>query len=301
MKPAPNSLAILLTCRQIYEEAEGLWIYRVLFNFESAEAILDKLSPLSSSTISKIRYVRVACPTLLLQPLGDEEDVYYRLVWALKLLPGLRLDRLTVLMLYSHQEAYENINGLVKHGNGWRELYFLAGNSEMLGFSRIEVYAAPPYQRQPQPYTWNKMLLERDEGDPGGSVTVYRSTQFGRVGRVLDSSKRQILEQKISSEEDPRDYGVQEDPGLMAEGEKEKELLVVAKRGPNVNILERDEPPYSDEDIRAWSGTMTWAEIRYECVDHIGRAFGDDIHGKYLPVEYDCYSNIDEFEWNPIS
>lgn len=306
-RPAPNSLAILLTCRQIFEEAKDLWIYRVLFDFTNVEAMLDKLSPLSPSTISKIRHVRVRFPTVLLEvrrTYGEdgvyhEDDVYYKLAWCLKLLPTLRLDILTFIKRSSPGRIYGIVEELIKHGDGWRELHILAGNSEMLGFPRCERFE-PPDQRKPQPSTWNKMLLKRDGKNSGGSVIVYRATQSDRVGRVLDPSKRQIFEQKLSLGEDLLDYGIQEDPALMAPGERELELLVVVKRGPKVNILVQDEPPYSDDDMRQWSGTMSWEEIRYHCIDHIPRIMDGEAR-RTTPLAYDYYSNIDGFEWNVLS
>jgi hypothetical protein len=62
LKPAPNSLAILRTCRQTYSEATNRWVGEVLFNFERAEDMLDKLDSLSPSTIASIRHLRV-CDT----------------------------------------------------------------------------------------------------------------------------------------------------------------------------------------------------------------------------------------------
>jgi hypothetical protein len=68
-----------------------------LFSFETPEDMLDKLSPLPSATLSKIRHVRTGGRPLMLLPIEDDDEVYYRLVWVLKLLPALRLDKLTVL------------------------------------------------------------------------------------------------------------------------------------------------------------------------------------------------------------
>ena len=59
MKPAPNSLAILRTCRQINLEARAFWLGRVLFNFECVESLLDKLSAQPSSIVGQIRHLRI--------------------------------------------------------------------------------------------------------------------------------------------------------------------------------------------------------------------------------------------------
>jgi hypothetical protein len=139
MKPAPNALAILRTCRQINQEAEPLWLDHVLFNFENPEDVLDKLSTLPSITLSQICHVRTSGRPLMLRPIGDEDDAYYRLVWALKLLPGLRLDKLTVLGPSSGEVAYDTLEGLIKYRNGWRELHFITPNSTML-WLRLDGY-----------------------------------------------------------------------------------------------------------------------------------------------------------------
>src|SRR2546429_1002562 len=155
MKPAPNSLAILRTCRQINQEAGALWLNHVLFNFENPEDLLDKLSTLPSTTLSQIRHVRTGGRPLMLQPIGDDDDVYYRLVWALKLLPGLRLNTLTVLGSSGGEIAYDTLEGLIKYGNGWKELHFITPNSTMLGFAKVVMFMADPYWRKPQPSTWD--------------------------------------------------------------------------------------------------------------------------------------------------
>lgn len=136
IKPAPNSLAILRTCRQIKQEAETLWLGLVLFNFERPESMLDKLSTLPLNILSEIRHVRVGGCSLLIQRMDSHEHVFYRLVSVLKLLPKLRLDKLTVLGESSGAIAYLTCEGLIKCGNGWRELNFITRNSEMLKLPR---------------------------------------------------------------------------------------------------------------------------------------------------------------------
>lgn len=41
--PTRNALAILRVCRQINQEADVLWMSRVLFNFEDGMSLLDKV------------------------------------------------------------------------------------------------------------------------------------------------------------------------------------------------------------------------------------------------------------------
>ena len=306
MRPALNSLAILRVCRQINQEAGSLWLGEILFNFEQVEDLLDKFSTLPSSTLSQIRNVRTGGRPLVLQPIGDHDEVYYRLAWALKqLLPVMSLDNLTVLESSSGVIAYDTLGGLIKHGNGWRELHFITANSRMLGFAKAGMFMTDPYRRKPQPSTWNDILLRRDGANSGASVTVYRSTQSYSPGTVLDPRTRQIFEQKVPSPKDLETFGVAEDKQLLAEDEIGKELLVVVKRGHGANIMEQDTPPYNSADgIRQWPHGITWAEIRRQCIDYMDDDDDDDdcfYAESHENDEVDDYTKVDDFVWEPLS
>jgi hypothetical protein len=303
IKPMPNALAILRTCRQINREARPLWLGQVLFSFENPEDLLNKLSALAPATLSQIRHVRTGALPVMIHPIEDDDEVYYRLVWVLKLLPGLQLDKLTVLGLSSGEITYHTLEGLVKHGTGWRELHFITPNSTMLGFGRRSLFMADPFWRKPQPGTWNEILFQRDGADSGASVTAYRATQSNVPGAVTNPRTRQIFEQKLSSLENLENFGLTEDKDLLAGNEKGKELLVIVKRGRSANIVERDGPPYeSEDDIRQWAHGMTWAEIRRQCIDFVG---SDDVNDdpfikRGQEHEFDSYDKVDEYQWNNV-
>ena len=298
MKPAPSALAILRTCRQINQEAGPLWLGHVLFSFENPEDLLDKLSTLPSITLSQIRHVCTGGRLLMLQPSGADNDVYcYKLVWVLKLLPGLRLDKLTVLGPSGGKVAYDILEELIKYGNGWRELHFIAPNSTMLGFAKIDMFMADPFRRKPQPSTWDEILRQRDGANSGASVTVYRSTQSNAPGTVTNPCTRQIFQQELSSPEDLENFGVTEDKELLGGEGKWKELLVIVKRGRTANIAEQDRPPYMKGDIRQWAHGMTWAEIRHQCFDF----FMDDDEDGDFRTEEDEEVEVDEYEWNHVN
>lgn len=220
MKPTPNALAILRTCRQINQESGPLWLGQVLFGFENPEDLLDKLSALAPTVFSQIRHVRTSGRPMSLPPIRDGGDVCYRLVWVLKLLPGLQLDKLTVLGLSTGPTDYDTVEGLVKHGTGWREVHFVTPNSTMLGFGRTDISVSCPCWRKPQPSTWNEILFRRDGANSRASVTVYRSTQSDVLGAVTSPRTRQIFEQKVSSLENLENFCMMEDKDLV--GEKRK-------------------------------------------------------------------------------
>ncbi|KIM96031.1 hypothetical protein OIDMADRAFT_20935 [Oidiodendron maius Zn] len=297
IKPAPHALAILRTCRLIHEETKFLWLPHVLFHFERPEDLLDKLSPLHPTTLSQIRYLRTGGAPLVLQPIDDDDDVYYRLAYTLKLLPGLSLNTLTVLGPSDGPIAYDTLDGLIEYGNGWRELHFITPNSSMLSFKKIDLFMAPPYWRKPQPASWNEILARRDGEGSGSSVTIYRATQL-RQGSVIDNRTRQIFDQKAVA-----NFGVEDDKELSALDEAEKELLVVVKRGQTTNIAEPDGPPFLlENDIRHWSYPMTWTEIRRRCIDHIGEFddFDDDddlFSSSGDEIEIDYHDDFAGYKW----
>jgi hypothetical protein len=267
-----------------------------LFSFENPEHLLDKLSALAPTTFSPIRHVRTGGRPMMLQPIEGDDDVYYRLVWVLKLLSGLQLGKLTVLGFSSGQIACHTLEGLAKHGTRWRELYYITLNSTMIGFCRIDMLMADPYWRRPQPSTWNEILFQRDGANFGASVTVYRSTQSDVPGAITNPRTRQIFEQKVSPLENLEDFGVTEDTKL-AGNEKGKELLVIVKRGRSANIVERDGPPYeSEEDIRQWAHGITWAEIRRQRIDFVESEDEEDdfFIERDQEREVDSYDEVDE-------
>ena len=304
MKPAPNALAILRTCRQINQEARAFWLGHVLFNFENPEDLLDKLSILSPTTLSQIRHLRTSGRPLMLRPVGDDDEVYYRLVWALKLLPELRLDRLTVLGSSRGEIGYDTLDGLIKYGNGWRELEFITLNSTMHQFTEMDILGDLDWHK-PQPSTWEEILRQRDSAGSGSSITIYRSIQSDAPGAVMNPYRRQILEGAFPRE--PGKLGVTDTENVELRGkENRKEILFVVKRGHDAEIAEQDWPPYTlEDDIRQWAHGMTWKEIRRQCIDfHLDEDMDEDdlLHTeKDEEVEVDNYKVVDEYEWSPLN
>lgn len=286
IKPAPNSLAILRTCSQINQEARGLWLGQVLFKFECQEEMLDNLSALPSTTLSQIRHICVSGYSISLKPIGEDHPVTYSLVWVLKLLPALYLDTLTVIDSNSGAFSYDALGGLVKYGNGWKQLHFITPNSDMLGFQRLYLFTVDELWRKPQPSTWNKILMQQDGVDSGASVTIYRSIQPYAPGTVIKPENRQLFEQKPPPSDDLQMFGEELDGKLLCDGRKE--LLVVVSRGHHASILRQDSPPYMDQDIRQWAHGFTWAEIRDQCYF---------LSESYETIEADRYNDIDEYAW----
>jgi hypothetical protein len=261
IKSSPTALAILRTCRLIGLEAGYLWLSHVTFSFERPEDLLDKISGIPTHTLSQIRHIRVGGGWLELQSLEDDCDTLYSLAMALKLLPALNLDTLTVIGHQNGPDAYSTVDGLIQEGNGWKELRFIAPNSNMLDFWMWGDY------HKPQPGAWNSILEARDGAESGASVTVYRSKEpKARPGSVCKPAMRMLCEQSVSASEELAEFGAVVDESLWTPEQRGKELLVIAKRGHNANIMEPDQPPYECAgDIRHWAGKMSWPKIKHEC------------------------------------
>ncbi|RYP48550.1 hypothetical protein DL768_005589 [Monosporascus sp. mg162] len=311
IKPAPNGLALLRTCRRAQLEIGDSWLRHVLFCFENIEAMLDKLSALSVDTLSKLRHMRVSGDTLMLS--YPDDDVFYRLVSALKLLPGLQLDQLTVLGGRGIQVNYGTLGGLIKDGNGWKTLRYICYSSAMLGFPSehnishpmANWEAQPEYWRKPQPKHWQTVMEGRDGVASNPSVTVYRAKEPALYGSIVDPSRRVKFEQKPHHGQDLRADMFPADPELMAGDEQKKELMVIVKRGSGVNYEEKRDSPFIESDIRRDLPEMTWKQIRALCIDN---PFDDEDEEERWPpgdeeddpAEADVYKDVDEYIWTPL-
>lgn len=138
IKPSSLSLALLRTCRRIRHEIGDRWMNMVLFDFDDTVSMLDKLTTLPATIISKLRHMRVGIsPTELNWYLVrlNRVMVNYSLTSTLKLVPSLRLDTLTVVSYTDGYMEYNALERLVQDSTGWRELRFSSRDSKILGYS----------------------------------------------------------------------------------------------------------------------------------------------------------------------
>jgi hypothetical protein len=298
--PAAHSLALLSVCRQIFDETKTLWLQRLLFNFESVESLFDKLSPLPSATLSQIRYLRTRQDSWILS--FDDIKYYHELASILKLLPALRLDTLTVLGPLESFDGYVNcvaLEDLINNGNGWKELHYVSPDSAMLGFVARPGRRprAGPYRRQPQPSSWKDSLLSRDGIDSKATVVIYQAAEGKVVGAPFVKNNSRRLSQVVPPDT-LETFGLKEDPQLMSDGQKEKELLVVVKRG-DTDIAERVEGPYDPADIRQQTDGMAWPAIKANLNSDNDDTYDDDDFPQEIEtLEVDTYKNRDEYVWD---
>ena len=301
--PAPNGLGLLRTCRRARAEIADSWLGIVLFSFEDPETMLDKLTSIPRAVLGKIRRVRVTGDTVMLS-YGDQ-DVYYRLTSALALLTGLRLDTLTVIGPRGAEVSYDTLDGLISDSRGWRKLRYVCHTSEILSFKRMPLSFGDEYRRRPQPSHWQDVLERRDGSESGAAVEMYRSTVLDSPGSVLRPETRVAFAQEPRSTETREDFGLEEDFALTADSERDKEVLIVARRGNGADI-EQKEDSFVNYDIRWHFPGKTWAEIRAECIDRFGAededcfSEADYDDGGDEPVEADVYGCVDDVAWPPL-
>jgi hypothetical protein len=263
IKSRPQALAILRTCRQINKEIGSRWINWVLFNFKSRRALMDSNMYIPKHHAAAIRHVLVSGPPLMSNS-TDQVNIHYNLELIMMVNSRLQLDTFTVLggtgiRAYGKgpaQTDYDEVEDLIKRGTGWKELHYITPDSSMLSFARIDRFG-PVYQRKPQPSTWSSLLAQRDGLDSGSSVTIYRSNAIFNRADLAQYYKLATFEQ-VADPQAPDDFAVSEDAFLTAPSEKYVPILVVAKRGRNVDVTKPNpRPPRKPRrDVQALSSNV---------------------------------------------
>jgi hypothetical protein len=254
-----TSLAMLRTCRRMRDEVGISWLSQVMFHFEDPDAMLDKLACLPIGLRKQIRNLRVLGDTVAI---SDEPDVFYRTAQILKLLPGLELDRLTVLGAKEPELCYETLNMLVRHIDGWKELHYISHNSELQGhrygdgsslfdddYDDDDDPLLDLWRRQPQPSDWQNVVERRDGRASHPSVVVCHGGE--------------VFTQSFTGDLDAKTYGNVEDATLMRAEESGYEILVIVKRSAGVDYAEKEGSPYlAIGDIRKDYPGMTWKDMK---------------------------------------
>jgi hypothetical protein len=292
--PAPNALALLRTCRQVHLEIGRTWLHQILFSFESAQEMLEKLTDIPLATRALIRHARVSGDHIMLLDEDHEEALCYRTSQMLKILPGLALDRLTILgPCRDPEECYETLDMLVRHGAGWKELYFLAHDSTFLAYKHNR---APfpggadeeRFLRVPQPAGWQRALDERD--GHGASVEIYRATSSHPCSVLLQPATRARFAQALPPGKTLKTFGKEVDASLMVPGEREKEVLVVVRREQTVDYVQKEDMLCLEEGhlrlLREWMAACNEARTKQVHAD---------IGERRSLVDY--YTHVDEYRW----
>ncbi|KAJ7716893.1 hypothetical protein B0H14DRAFT_2545914 [Mycena olivaceomarginata] len=167
--PRPTLLRSSRPVRQVCLEIGRTWPHQILFSFEGVQTMLDKLTDIPPATRALIRHVRVS---------GDPLMVYWQCA-----LPGLALDRLTILGPWISEICYDTLDMLVRNGVGGNELYFLVHDSTFLAheYDSSSFSGGARFLRVPQPGGWQRALEERDGATSNASVEIYLATSLPRA------------------------------------------------------------------------------------------------------------------------
>ncbi|KAF8175447.1 hypothetical protein K438DRAFT_1682413 [Mycena galopus ATCC 62051] len=298
--PAPHALALLCTCRQVHIEIGNTWLHQVLFSFESLDGMLEKLENIPTL----VRYARLSGTTLPMRVLENtrrDDKVYSGDVRLHLLLPGLALDRLTVLASGDSDplSQYQRLDTLIRYGTGWEELHYLSHESTFLAcpFDELSPFASGHfYLRAMQPAGWQRILEERDGAGSGASVTIYRATSQHPCSVLLQPVTRAAYVQTLPTGQHSYAFWKEEYAALKAQGEREKEVLVIVKRGRNGESADKEkQSSLEDDGIR---GSQTWKGAKAAMISLWNNpdVFSVPRDDNELRV-VDEYKHVDEYVW----
>ncbi|KAI0012058.1 hypothetical protein F4779DRAFT_570308 [Xylariaceae sp. FL0662B] len=129
---SPDPLAILRTCRQAYYEIGDTWLQGVLLIFANLETMFDKLTALRADALSRIRHLCVVDSMIYLMRADDSYETC-SLSSLLRFLPGLRLDRLTVIPGPDEWHDFCAVEKLISGTDCWKELNWIDRSIRELG------------------------------------------------------------------------------------------------------------------------------------------------------------------------
>ncbi|KAL7811368.1 hypothetical protein V8C26DRAFT_222840 [Trichoderma gracile] len=311
ISPAPQGLAILLCCRRAYSEIGKTWISQVLFCFETPTAMLKKLANISLETRSLVRHVRVSGHYMKVT-YNNKVTELYMTHQVLKLLPGLKLDKLTVFGHAHTPYSYDTLDLLVEHSDGWKELHYISHDLHYISHRHVESAIGEPdeiddWGREQQPTGWRRKLEARDEADSGASVTLFKWISSNQPSAERHTDTWVKLTETLPSVEYIQKYLNTNVGSLTAMSASETRMLVVVKRGNGVDHEEKQHempPHYALWDLGQETPPKTWAEIMAHR-DSI-TCFSSDSTMYYATADseqpepaflVDEYENVDDYVW----
>lgn len=278
LRPAPNSLTFLRVCRRVNGEIGDSWMDQVLFSFRDTKLMLEKLGTLRPSTLAKLRHMRITGREPILEVERNYQTTHH-FGWAemFKLLPGLCLDRLTVLGDHPPSSSVNLaiVDELVRHSDGWKELYFVSHDSTILEFHTQPVYWwRPEAHSAPRLANIDSALVTRD--GPTASVSIYRSIHEAENGRMItEPATRETISCFPT-------WPIEEAERIAAMDplEMKKEVLVVARRGRGVGCAVKPLPS-NIQNVKVIPRRKMY-DIRHD------------------GVKVDTYKHVDDYEWTPL-
>ncbi|KAK5724123.1 hypothetical protein LTR17_013598 [Elasticomyces elasticus] len=202
-----------------------------------------------------------------------DDDYIYLVHHALKLLPCLQLDRLTVIDWNNCDETvYKALDMLVRYSDGWKELHFIVRHSEFLGYKQARYDDVDTEDGRESEESGDSVNDEEsdDSNDSGDSedddmivdTCLLRQPQPAKVTAIGGH----LQDQSYGPGQNAKTYGKVKDTALMAPGERDRETLVVVKRGSGVDYAEAVRPsilqPEMGSDLRCDTDAWTWDEAK---------------------------------------
>ncbi|KAK5699894.1 hypothetical protein LTR97_006028 [Elasticomyces elasticus] len=292
-----KTLALLRTCRRVRSEIANEWLAQILFRFENLLALLEKLAYLSNAMRCQIRRVQITGIQLWM---SFRDDDYIYLLDRLTVIDWNNCDETVYKaldMLVRYSDGWKELHFIVRHSEflGYKQARFDDVDSEDGRESEESGDSVDDEEsddsndsadspdddmiddtcllRQPQPGAWQAALehwervglRSRSQPKPQPSVVIYRSTS-PTDDAVLEPDTRTRFSQSYGPGQNAKTYGEVKDTALMAPGERDRETLVVVKRGSGVDYAEAVRPsilqPEMGSDLRCDTDAWTWDEAK---------------------------------------
>ncbi|TFK71879.1 hypothetical protein BDN72DRAFT_400757 [Pluteus cervinus] len=169
----PNTLSLLSTCRIVSEEASPQVLSTVTFSIWSTKDLIHFFGSLTKEQLGSLRHVAVWGSTFGLCTHYPDDMTAQGLpfIHVFNYFPGLRLDTITIRDGYhgplveelgwGDLAAFRELEQLILHGHGWRELRYLSPNKAFLNKNASN-----------QPKDWDDVAKKRDGEESGASVRI---------------------------------------------------------------------------------------------------------------------------------
>ncbi|KAH6633373.1 hypothetical protein C7974DRAFT_423727 [Boeremia exigua] len=277
---SPPRAALLLTCRQIHEEAWRHLPLNCTLHFRGTEDFLETLLSVDQSVVTRLRRIRVRAFPFPLY--ADDRPEYYPTYYfanALSLLPGLALDELEVYDCWHGYglgdgwrdlTTYMDIEALLK-SDAWKRLTYITPCTDFIASGYD-----PRHKRQQQPENWDGMIKERDGDASGAGVHMWivptKQAESRDEDRTDDGRKMQEWSAR------PGHEIVQNWRLATPEQNLKGEVRIIATRGNRARVVQ-----LGLQEKSGWRGLKEqergftregWAPYHHDMADAMGWIYG---------------------------
>lgn len=277
VEPSGNSLAVLRTCGTVKNDIGDRWMSQVLFNFEDVETMMNMLTGIPHEKLAKIRHLRVRGSIFReWLPVGRRivllPGFQYSLAHYMSLIPGLRLDTLTVLDSYLATDlgaSFDSVTTLIKYGLGWKELRVITRDTILLEYDANKIIAshnALHYGNgfaQLRPYPWFEVINDRDGRSSQPTLNLY---QYRQMDLFPFSMEKAMQYPYYQSSQNLSETG---HPGFVMNHEWDMDLLIMVSRGKGLAFQESQETLFlrlsEENNTSQWE--TSWTDLRMDLIE----------------------------------